>query len=42
MIDFLYNIKVRKGILLRTRYLNLLQDVRVIIIDNKIKTLSFQ
>jgi len=42
MIDFLYKRKVRKLILLRTRYLNLLQDVRVIIIDNKIKTLYFQ
>jgi len=28
-------IKVRKSILLRTRYLNLLQDVKVIIIVNK-------
>ncbi len=35
MIDFLYNRKVRKGILLRTRYLNLLQNVKVIIIVNK-------
>jgi|APAga8741244001_1050109.scaffolds.fasta_scaffold03621_4 hypothetical protein len=42
MIDFLSERKVRKRILLRTRYLNLLQDVRVIIIDNKIKTLPFQ
>jgi len=33
---------VRKGILLRTRYLKLLQDVRVIIIDNKIKKPPFQ
>jgi len=37
-MDFLYNIKVRKGILLRTRYSNLLQDVKVIIIVNKIKS----
>jgi len=41
-IEFSNLIHVRKRILLRTRYLNLLQDVRVIIIDNKIKTLYFQ
>lgn len=35
MIDFLYKRKVRKCILLRTRYSNLLQDVKVIIIANK-------
>ena len=37
MINFLYNIKVRKGILLRTKYLNLLQVVKVNIIVNKTK-----
>lgn len=42
MTNFLYKLTVRKIILLQTRYLNLLQDVRVIIIDNKIKTLNFQ
>jgi len=40
-IDFSCEIKVRKRILLRTRYLHLLQDATVIIIDNKIKNLYF-
>lgn len=39
MIDSLSKIKVRKGILLRTRYSNQLQDVKVIIIANKMKSL---
>jgi len=38
MIDFPSEIKVRKRILLRTRYLNLLQAVKVIITVNKIKS----
>jgi len=39
MIDFLYKSKVRKSILLRTTYSNLLQDVKVVIIANKMKRL---
>ena len=35
MIDFLYKIKVRKRILLRMIYLNLLKDVKEIIIIYK-------
>jgi len=38
MMDFLSKRKVRKRILLRTKYLNLLQIVKVIIIFNKIKS----
>lgn len=43
MKDFLYKIKVRKRILLRTIYSNLIHDVKLVIIVNKIKrrSLSF-
>lgn len=38
MIDFLSKIKVRKSILSRTKYLDLLQDVKIFITINKIKS----